>query len=774
MESSSKNLDCVTWAHALKARIGELQQQSSQDLKKNRTTGKRQLDAIRTNLSKIVDELQGREKDLLAAQVALQQQSIDFDVQRKSIAAIDEAIQQNIVNICDPVKNLESLAQAIRQDIATELSTGLRNQLARSLETVNSNDKTDDLNRGLNELEKQFADGHAAILKQLPSEVAKLVDRSLDNRAAAEAPVVTQSTLAEAVRQLEKSLKQTRESISEQVPAEIRLLIEEALDKRSSTDSSGVTESCFSAAIEQLEKSLKQTRESITEQVPTEIRLLIEEFFDMQATADLPAVVESRIAEGVKQLETLLNQTGDSIVKQLPASGAADLQLAQVAELMESLRQRQVEVDAQRLESTERMNAAERLFDRTVLQRKSVARSLRLKQRLVRSEAERIKQVSLHREDSSDSERLQALLDKSTEEINHLRSAVADAKSRIDSLSTELASAKKSSSLAQAAAEKSKAEVSVLQSQLADCEALLEESIEGSTTNPRRPARDSELEKKLAASILAQERLESQLAEAHQTLLEERNGEPSHEESVLIGQLKHEVAELQDLLAQARRAGSDDVAQSQLQTELRRAEVELLDLRSQNSDLASQVAKLRVCVRQNHGPQPHLAGENLSWEDRKKLMLQQLEAECDDDTPQSLEKRSEVEAIIEKTEAEINRRDREISELRALLEEQSHARDGIAIGAAAIAELIESDELVQLEREKLRNIQQEWEQKLRQAEIEFSMERARLGRERAQLEERVRSLEASLPAATTKADTEKQEKPSGRRWLDRLGLKDDK
>jgi len=213
-----------------------------------------------------------------------------------------------------------------------------------------------------------------------------------------------------------------------------------------------------------------------------------------------------------------------------------------------------------------------------------------------------------------------------------------------------------------------------------------------------------------------------------------------------------------------------------LREQLEHASYQIIELRTKNEDLAEQISQLQINTAP-HGPTPHLGHEGLSWEERKRLLLQQLDAEVlQDDGPDSENRRLEISEILRTTTAELARRDREIDELRSLLQQQSHAREGIAIGAAAVAQLIESDELVQEEREKLRVLQRSWDEKLRQAEIDLSMERARLARERLHLEELKQQVEQdalSATAATQEAPNSKTADARTRKWLGRLGLKDE-
>ncbi|MEM6981018.1 MAG: hypothetical protein AAF539_15260 [Planctomycetota bacterium] len=93
-------------------------------------------------------------------------------------------------------------------------------------------------------------------------------------------------------------------------------------------------------------------------------------------------------------------------------------------------------------------------------------------------------------------------------------------------------------------------------------------------------------------------------------------------------------------------------------------------------------------------------------------------------------------------------------------------------GAAAIAGLIDADELVQAERTRLQELKEQWEQKFRETEIAASLERAKLSRERQQIAKRATELEDQIDDLKRQqrdlavSDTE----PQGRRWLAELGL----
>ncbi len=79
-----------------------------------------------------------------------------------------------------------------------------------------------------------------------------------------------------------------------------------------------------------------------------------------------------------------------------------------------------------------------------------------------------------------------------------------------------------------------------------------------------------------------------------------------------------------------------------------------------------------------------------------------------------------MEELIAITQKEIERRDEELSELRRIVEQQSSAREGMAVGAAAIAQLLDSDELVRQETGKTEGASRRVGTKARQVEIELS------------------------------------------------------
>ncbi|MEM8670844.1 MAG: hypothetical protein AAGG48_25170 [Planctomycetota bacterium] len=273
--------------------------------------------------------------------------------------------------------------------------------------------------------------------------------------------------------------------------------------------------------------------------------------------------------------------------------------------------------------------------------------------------------------------------------------------------------------------------------------------------------------------------------ESNALVLQDLLQQMSEVRDVMAAQLQPVVvSDAEHLATDSEVAASNDEVNEELRGRILELEDLVHDLEQQNNDLASQVAT--ETVQQTVSSE---AADALTWEERKQLILQQMEQDSfsaeqfvsslqqekqqlAEEDPSSLldELRSEMEQHAE----ELARRDDEIQELRHLLEQQGGTRDGgIAIGAAAIAQAMDSDELIQQERERLQELQQQWEEKFRKGEIEMSLERAQLSRERQELATRTEELELQLEQLKRdeKYADENGAQPS-RKWLAKLGLSD--
>lgn len=125
----------------------------------------------------------------------------------------------------------------------------------------------------------------------------------------------------------------------------------------------------------------------------------------------------------------------------------------------------------------------------------------------------------------------------------------------------------------------------------------------------------------------------------------------------------------------------------------------------------------------------------------------------------------------DETEEMLAEKDRRIAELEQLLREQRQSQQTCgAVDAESLRPLVDADAVVQQERESLAQLKQQWEEKLRHAEVELSVERAKIARQQAEIAEKLRLLEH--PAENVQADATSAGRSSRGRWRARLGLKD--
>jgi hypothetical protein len=268
-------------------------------------------------------------------------------------------------------------------------------------------------------------------------------------------------------------------------------------------------------------------------------------------------------------------------------------------------------------------------------------------------------------------------------------------------------------------------------------------------------------------------KLEAQLAEAQ---LQAEQGPLA---SADVDRLRAEKKQLEAALAAAHKQ-TDSAGSSQEMDDLRRrfemAVQDVRELKTKNAELTEQIAKAKA-VAGKAAAGAVAAGNLMDWESRKQQLLASLEADFDGDDEQAQTDKLTIEGTIRMTDQIVADKERELIELRKLLEDQSSNIGGLAVGAAAIAGMLDGDELIKQERENLKLMQQQMQEQLKQAEIDISVERARLARERQELDEKIRNIEqeqAKIPAAgkDAPAGDGKKKSSGGGRWLSRLGLKD--
>jgi chromosome segregation ATPase len=252
--------------------------------------------------------------------------------------------------------------------------------------------------------------------------------------------------------------------------------------------------------------------------------------------------------------------------------------------------------------------------------------------------------------------------------------------------------------------------------------------------------------------------------------IEAENNELSAHLADLEGQLAQTRQELADARANRGEDDEEDEDGEDGDSLRRRYEMSIDDLRelkAQNEELQEQLARARQGGGGNAG---QISAGVLNWETEKMRILAALEADFEEEKEEDREEKIKIQEVIRKTDRIVAEKNKEIGELRGLLESKTDNIGSMAVGAAALGQILDNDALIQEERNNLAHLQEECRDKLRQAEIEISLERAKIARERSQLDEKLHILEQqgiNLTSVNEEKQTAKQ--PRGR-WLARLGL----
>lgn len=319
----------------------------------------------------------------------------------------------------------------------------------------------------------------------------------------------------------------------------------------------------------------------------------------------------------------------------------------------------------------------------------------------------------------------------------------------------------------------------------------------------RRQAETETQRHQIARKLLAQRRDARQSHEsgnAELALLRQQNQELQHTLSGLqseLEQLRSAHAEVTRRLADmssheisnSKDDGDNADVLEELQDNLEHALDEIQALRDENEALKEKLATatIRKTGTQLRARRP--AADSASsgaggsdWESQKKRLLEQLEGDsydgdCDEESGiEALDSDgTDYHELVSQAEQLVAERDREICALQQkLLAAEAAAKSRISNAATERLEMsnviLDNDTVIAQERDRLKKLQDEWEERSRKAEVETAMERARLARMRTEFEEKLRDLEAKQqqlaqrgPTGTGSAKPERE-----RRWLDHL------
>ncbi len=213
----------------------------------------------------------------------------------------------------------------------------------------------------------------------------------------------------------------------------------------------------------------------------------------------------------------------------------------------------------------------------------------------------------------------------------------------------------------------------------------------------------------------------------------------------------------------------DENADQELADLRRRFELAVEDVR----DLKSKNAKLEAQVA---GAKQHSAvgadSDGMDWESQKRRLLASLAGNGDDEDDADVQKeRASIESTIEMTDAVVAEKDQVIAELKAQLADAGDSKSNAAQAEreVEINTLLDSDAVITQHRGKIAQIEQEMEAKLRSAELELSVERAKIARQRAELEQLRSELESQRHSQDVHGAPASPGAPK-RRWLSKLGL----
>lgn len=320
------------------------------------------------------------------------------------------------------------------------------------------------------------------------------------------------------------------------------------------------------------------------------------------------------------------------------------------------------------------------------------------------------------------------------------------------------------------------ADIKSQRQQIADAEAEIQNQRRRIETDLHETAQRAELTQQLQSAQSRAAELSGELDSLRQRcqrLEQEAQTRPAHggDASEELDRLRAERDELSARLTETEQRLTEaplspEAADEELQRRYEMAVEDVRELKAENAELQQRLARAPAASAGTPAP-----GGALDWEAEKQRVLASLEGDFDAQDEEDLAERARIEELTQKTDRLLADRDREIDELKQLLETQSSKVGSMAVGAAALGEMLDNDALIQEERENLKRMQDEWREKSRKAEVDISVERAKIARERAQLEDRIRVLEnrgiALLDAPDEDADSEK---PARGRWLSRLGL----
>jgi hypothetical protein len=280
-----------------------------------------------------------------------------------------------------------------------------------------------------------------------------------------------------------------------------------------------------------------------------------------------------------------------------------------------------------------------------------------------------------------------------------------------------------------------------------------------------------ELRQKFELALEDVQRFRARVADLEQELA--RRPQANQADSAELVALRAERDALAKRIEDLERAPAvrvDADSEQQLSDLQRRFEMAVEDVR----ELKTKNAKLEHQLKDSkgHGGATSDVG-GMDWESQKRRMLANLEGHGDDeDDPEAKKERATIQSTIEITDAVVAEKDQVIEELKVQLAAAGTKATEDSQRDDEIKAIVDTDEVIAAHRKNIAQIEQDLEAKLRAAELELSVERAKIARNRAELEELRIELESQRHAMGTGNGPVPVGTPK-RRWLSKLGLTGD-
>jgi chromosome segregation ATPase len=280
-----------------------------------------------------------------------------------------------------------------------------------------------------------------------------------------------------------------------------------------------------------------------------------------------------------------------------------------------------------------------------------------------------------------------------------------------------------------------------------------------------------ELKQKFDLALQDVQRFRGRVAELEQDLA--RRPEANQTDSAELVALRAERDALAERIEQLERqpvAQVDANADQEISDLRRRFELAVEDVRELKTKNAELEAKLTASA---HRPTSSSDCGGMDWESQKRRLLASLEEATEDaDSPLPEKERVSIENTIEMTDAVVAEKDREIERLKSDLVVAGESRPSTDEKRdEQINQLLDADEVIADHRKRTEKLEREMEDKLRSAELELSVERAKIARQKAELEELRIELESQRQAYTpTTGGAGPAPGAPRRRWLSKLGL----